>query len=87
MKARRRQPWLINRTSLLLERNVQHSVVLPAEMARDLFDHRDTTAGLMRIGGQAPQFYVTAEVISKTADQIVLKKLDSRVGNELVCCG
>ena len=52
--------------------------------ARDLFDHRDTTAGLMRIGGQAAQFYVTAELISKTADQIVLKKLDSRVGNELV---
>ena len=47
------------------------SMAMSNRPARDLFDHRDTTAGLMRIGGQAAQFYVTAELISKTADQIV----------------
>ena len=41
-------------------------------MAREVIsDHLDTTARLMRIGRQAAKFYVTDEVISTMADQIL----------------
>ena len=44
----------------------------PEDMAREVIsEHSDTTARLMRIGRQAAKFYVTDEVISTMADQIL----------------
>ncbi len=47
-------------------------MTLPEDMAREVIsDHLDTTARLMRIGRQAAKFYVTDEVVSMMADQIL----------------
>jgi hypothetical protein len=68
----RPSPWLNDCTALLLDRLAEHGMTLPENLARELIsDHLDTTARLMRIGRQAAKFYVTDEVISTIADQIL----------------
>jgi hypothetical protein len=68
----RRSPWLDDRTALLLAKLGEHGMTLPEDTARGLVsDHLDTTARLMRIGRQAAKYYVTDDVISSIADQIL----------------
>ncbi len=68
----RRSLWLDGRTSVLLARLGEHEMTLPEDVVRDLIsDHLDTTARLMRIGRQAAKFYVTDDVITGLADQIL----------------
>jgi hypothetical protein len=72
MKPARPSPWLDERTSLLLQRLAEHNITAPEDVLRQvLSDHLDTTARLMRIGRQAAKVYVTDDVISKIADQLL----------------
>jgi hypothetical protein len=68
----RRSPWLDDRIALLLAKLGQYGMTLPEDTLRALIsDHLDTTARLMRIGRQAAKYYVTDDVISNIADQIL----------------
>ena len=68
----RRSPWLDSRAALLLARLGDYEMALPEDVVRDLIsDHLDTTARLMRIGRQAAKFYVTDDVITGLAHQIL----------------
>jgi hypothetical protein len=72
MKPARSSPWLDERTLLLQQRLAEHDITAPNGVLRQLLsDHLDTTARLMRIGRQAAKVYVTDDVISKIADQLL----------------
>jgi hypothetical protein len=72
MTKARRSPWLDERTAVLLARLGEHEMTLPEDVVHNLVsDHLDTTARLMRIGRQAAKFYVTDDVITGLADQIL----------------
>lgn len=68
----RRSVWLDERVALLLGILAEYGMVLPEDTAREVISgHLDTTARLMRVGPQAAEFYVTHEVVSAMADQIL----------------
>lgn len=68
----RRSRWLDDRVAVLLTRLGEYEMTLPEDVVRQLIsDHLDTTARLMRIGRQAAKFYVTNDVITGIADQIL----------------
>lgn len=73
---------------MLLARLGEHEMTLPEDVVHNLVsDHLDTTARLMRIGRQAAKFYVTDDVITGLADQILgIDQAESRATGRRVAC-
>jgi hypothetical protein len=70
--AARRSPWLNDRTDLLLAELGEREMTLPEGVARQLIsDHLDEVVTRMRIGRQAARYYVTDDVITELAAEVL----------------